>query len=145
MDCFVRAHSDRFEAGVAVSVGETVERATEENGRVRLVLRRDDGGRRETLTDHVIAATGYYPDLSTVGFLSEEIRASIGTYAQMPLVSAKFESTVPGLFFVGLPAVNSFGPLMRFMVGAEYAAPRVARELARRVKRPLPVSSTTSV
>jgi thioredoxin reductase len=134
----------RFEAGVAVSVGEVVERATEENGRVRLVLRREDGDKRETLTDHVIAATGYYPNLSSVGFLSEEIRASIRTHAQMPVVSSKFESTVPGLFFVGLPAVNSFGPLMRFMVGAEYAAPRVARELARRARRPLPISSATS-
>lgn len=134
----------RFEAGVAVSVGETIERATEENGRVRLVFRSEDGGKRETLTDRVIAATGYYPDLSTVGFLSEEIRASIRTYAQMPVVSPMFESTVPGLFFVGLPAVNSFGPLMRFMVGAEYAAPRVTRELARRARRPLPVRSATS-
>jgi hypothetical protein len=59
----------------------------------------------------------------------------------MPVVSAKFESSVPGLYFVGLPAVDSFGPLMRFMVGAEYAAPRVARALARRVRRREPVSS----
>ena len=96
---------------------------------------------REVLTDHVIAATGYYPDISSVDFFSENLRSSIRTHAQMPVVSAKFESSVPGLYFVGLPAVDSFGPLMRFMVGAEYAAPRVARALARGVRRREPVSS----
>ena len=132
---------DRFEAGVAVAVGETIERASEEDGRVRLVLRSQDGDMREVLTDHVIAATGYYPDISSVDFFSENLRSSIRTHAQMPVVSAKFESSVPGLYFVGLPAVDSFGPLMRFMVGAEYAAPRVARALARGVRRREPVSS----
>ena len=126
----------RFEAGVAVAVGETVERASEEDGRVRLVLRRQDGTEREILTDHVIAATGYYPKLSSIDFLSEDLRSSIRTHAEMPRVSTKFETTVPGLFFVGLSAVESFGPPMRFMVGAEYAAPRVARELAQRVGQP---------
>jgi hypothetical protein len=35
-----------------------------------------------------------------------------------------------GLYFVGPAAVNTFGPLMRFMVGAEYVAPRVTYRLA---------------
>ena len=131
----------RLEAGVAVTVGETIEHASETDGRVRLVLRAQDGGTREVLTEHVIAATGYYPNIALVDFLSEDLRSSIRTHAQMPVLSAKFESSVPGLYFVGLPAVNSFGPLMRFMVGAEYAAPRVARELARLARRPEPVSS----
>ena len=111
------------------------------DGRVRLVLRAQDGSTREVLTEHVIAATGYYPNIALVDFLSEDLRSSIRTHAQMPVLSAKFESSVPGLYFVGLPAVNSFGPLMRFMVGAEYAAPRVARELARRARRPEAVRS----
>jgi hypothetical protein len=42
------------------------------------------------------------------------------------------------LFFVGPAAANSFGPLMRFMVGAEYVAPRIAPRLARRVRRAEP-------
>ena len=132
----------RFEAGVKVALGETVEQASESDGRVRLVLRAQDDSRREILTDHVIAATGYYPDLAKVDFISEDIRSSVRTHARMPVLSAKFESSVPGLYFVGLSAVNSFGPLMRFMVGAQYAAPRLARELARRAGRPEPVSTT---
>jgi hypothetical protein len=87
------------------------------------------------VTDHVIAATGYSPDVSRLRFLSEGLRRSIRTHAKMPVLSGSFESSVSGLYFVGPPAVNSFGPLMRFMVGAEYVAPLVARRLARRVRR----------
>ena len=125
----------RLEAGVAVALGESIERADEEDGRVRLVLRSAGGTRRAVLTDHVVAATGYWPDIRRLEFLSEGLRASIRTEARMPVLSTSFESSVAGLYFVGLPAVNSFGPLMRFMVGAKYAAPLVARRLARRTGR----------
>jgi len=43
---------------------------------------------------------------------------------------------VPGLYFVGPPTANSFGPLMRFAVGARFAAPRLARHLAATVRQP---------
>jgi thioredoxin reductase len=125
----------RFDAGVAVALEKSIGQASEEAGRVRLVLRSQDGDNQELLTDHVIAATGYDPKLSSMEFLSEGLRASVQTHAQTPTVSAKFESSVSGLYFVGLASVDSFGPLMRFMVGAEYAAPRLARELARRARR----------
>ncbi len=125
----------RFDAGVAVTLAGRIEQAREERGRVRLVLDMPEGNPREFVVDHVIAATGYYPSISSVAFLNEGLRSSIQTHAGMAMLSAKFESSVPGLYFVGLPAVDSFGPLMRFVVGAEYAAPRVAGEMARRVRR----------
>ena len=132
----------RLEAGVEVTLGTHIEQATEQDGRVRLVLRAQDGTSREVVTDHVIAATGYSPDVDRLTFVSDEICSSIRTHKQMPVLSGSFESSVPGLYFVGPPAVNSFGPLMRFMVGAEYAAPLVARRLARRASRSQPVRST---
>ena len=125
----------RLEAGVALALGESIERASEEDGRVRLVLRTADGTRREVLTDHVVAATGYSPDVHRLNFFSESLRTSIRTHACMPVLSGSFESSVAGLYFVGPSAVNSFGPLMRFMVGSEYVAPLVARRLARRARR----------
>ncbi|BBY59664.1 hypothetical protein MSAR_28000 [Mycolicibacterium sarraceniae] len=131
----------RFEAGVGVTVVDRIEQAHPERGKVRLVLAMRDGRRREMTVDHVIAAAGYYPRVSSVDFLSEELRSSIRTHAEMPVLSAKFESSVPGLYFVGLPAVNSFGPLMRFVVGAQYVAPRVAHEVARRVRALEPTES----
>ena len=125
----------RIEAGVEVILGESIERATGENDRVRLMLRRLDGSHHEVVADHIVAATGYQPDLRRLEFLDESLRLEIRTHEQMPVLSRHFESTVPDLYFVGLAAVNSFGPLVRFMVGAEFAAPRVARRLARQARR----------
>lgn len=135
---------DRFEAGVSAWLGETIERAAEEDGRVRLVLRRADGTQREALTDHVVTATGYVPDVDRLRFLSEGLRTSIRTHAGMPVLSGSFESSVPGLYFIGPPAVNSFGPLMRFMVGAEYVAPLVGRRIARKARRKEPLRAVTT-
>lgn len=124
----------RFEAGVEVSARTVVVGATLESGRVRLVVRSDDGPAREIWTDHVIAATGYRPSVAAVDCLSGRLRSVIRTHIGMPMVSARFESSVPGLFFVGLSAADSFGPLMRFVAGARFAANRVATELARRCR-----------
>lgn len=125
----------RLEAGVTIALGETVEEAVAANGMVQLTLRDAEGRQRTLLMDHVIAATGYAVNVDRLGFLSARLRASIRTHANMPLLSGRFESSVPGLYFTGPPAVNSFGPLMRFMVGAEYAAPVIARHLARKMRR----------
>jgi hypothetical protein len=125
----------RLEGGPTVFSSERIERATEEGGRLRLVLLRESGSRREILTDHIVAATGYWPDSRRLTFLSEEIRSSLRTHEHMPLLSTTFESSVKNLYFVGLSAAGSFGPLMRFMVGAEYVAPRLARRLAHRGHR----------
>jgi hypothetical protein len=47
-----------------------------------------------------------------------------------PALSINFESSVDGLYFMGPVAALSFGPIFRFVCGAEYAAPAVARHLA---------------
>jgi hypothetical protein len=49
---------------------------------------------------------------------------------QSPLLSRDYEASVEGLYFVGLAAANHFGPLMRFVYGADFAARRVTRHLA---------------
>jgi hypothetical protein len=36
---------------------------------------------------------------------------------------------VPGLFFAGPAVTASFGPVMRFVYGADYTARTIAREL----------------
>ena len=51
------------------------------------------------------------------------------------IVWDNFETAAKGLYAVGLTAMYNFGPLMRFMVGAEFAAPRVAAALDRRLGR----------
>ncbi len=39
-------------------------------------------------------------------------------------------SSVPGLYFTGLPAASSYGPVMRFVCGTEFASPCLANHLA---------------
>jgi len=96
----------------------------------------DAKGKWQTVEcDHVIAATGYVVDLRRLPFLTTPLLSDIKTAAdQSPVLSASFESTVPGLYFTGVSAAASFGPMMRFAYGAAYTAKRVARDLVRKTR-----------
>jgi thioredoxin reductase len=100
------------------------------NGRVRLGLRAEDGSSTTVEADHVIAATGYRPDLQRLNFLDENLRRQIRKVGAAPALSGVFEASTPGLYFVGPAAANSFGPLLRFAFGADFAARRLAGHLA---------------
>ena len=110
--------------------------ATAKAGTVRLQLRASNGDEREIETEHVVAGTGYEADVDRLPFLSPALAAEIRRVERAPALSRHFESSVPGLYFVGLAAAFSFGPLFRFVAGAEYATPTVARHLARKLKKP---------
>ena len=112
-------------------LGYAPQRAEVHEGKVRLRLRAMDGTERDVVTEHVIAATGYKVDLGRLKFLTPDIRSGIKTVKGSPALSSSFESSVPGIYFVGLAAANSFGPVMRFAFGAGFAARRVTRALAR--------------
>jgi thioredoxin reductase len=112
---------------VPLLLGCTLQRSEMQDGRVRLHLRSADGTAREVLTDHVIAATGYKVDLSRLKFLSSEVRSKIKVVNGAPVLSSGFESSMPGLYFAGITAANSFGPVMRFAYGAGFAARTVTR------------------
>jgi thioredoxin reductase len=99
------------------------------DGRVRLRLRARDGSEREVVADHVITGTGYKVDLRRLEFLNPEIREQLAVVNGSPALSATFESSVPGLYFIGLAAANTFGPVMRFAFGAGFAARRVAKAM----------------
>jgi thioredoxin reductase len=85
--------------------------------------------------DHVIAATGYRVDIERLDLLSAEMRKQIRLTGKSPFLSSHFESSVPGLYFVGVASANTFGPVMRFAYGAEFTARRLSRRLARVVKK----------
>src|SRR6516164_9913425 len=59
------------------------------------------------------------------------IKAQLKLFNNVPELSSHFESSVPGLFFVGPAAVNSFGPVLRFACGAGFTASRLSNYLAR--------------
>jgi hypothetical protein len=127
-------------AQVPCLLGYTPERAEVQDGKVRLYLRAADGSEREVRTGHIIAATGYKVDLERMKFLSPEIRSRIKAVKGSPVLSSSFESSVPGIYFVGLAAANSFGPLMRFAFGGGFAARRLTQTVAKALAQS-PVSS----
>jgi thioredoxin reductase len=102
-----------------------------ENSRVALTLSKKDGLLETLHVDHVIAATGFRVDLNRLSLLSPSLRNDIGEYRGAPILTRNFESSVPGLYFIGSAAAASFGPLMRFTFGARYAARRLTRALVR--------------
>jgi cation diffusion facilitator CzcD-associated flavoprotein CzcO len=116
------------------------------DGKVRLRLRSADGSERDLVADHVITGTGYKVDLDRLQFLSPEIRQQIAVVNGSPALSATFESSVPGLYFIGLAAANTFGPVMRFAFGAGFAARCVAKAMkALRSRQPAAVPAIHAV
>ena len=124
---FVKEKMER----VPCLLGYTLERAEVEDGKVRLHLRAANGTEREVRTEHIIAATGYKVDLERLKFLSPDIRSRVRTVKGSPVLSSSFESSVPGIYFVGIAAANSFGPVMRFAFGAGFAARRLTQTMAK--------------
>ena len=115
---------------VPLVLGYSPERAEVEGDHVRLHLCGADGSKREIETDHIICATGYHADMDKLKFISPSLRAKLKTIDGSPVLSQDFESSVPGLFFLGLAAAYSFGPLMRFAYGAPYSARHLCKALA---------------
>jgi len=116
---------------VGLHAGLTVASACIQNDRVHLQLNKGDGVPRTVSADHVIAATGYQVDLRRVGFLNSDVWVGIRSLGHAPILSANFESSMPGLYFIGAASANSFGPVVRFAYGARFTSRRLSKHLAR--------------
>ncbi|MFD0663779.1 NAD(P)/FAD-dependent oxidoreductase [Thermocatellispora tengchongensis] len=120
---------ERFAGRVPLHTGVRI--ASAEPGRgVRLTLVGADGATATMRADHVIAATGYAVDVTRIGVLEESLRRAIRTDGAMPRLSRTFETSVPGLYLTGLAAAGTFGPAMRFVYGAAFAARRLTQGCA---------------
>ncbi len=120
---------------VPLHLGQTIGDAKVNGDGVRLRLVDRAGGERTVEVEHVIAATGYRVDLRRLRFLDAEDLRQIRSVEHTPVLSSNFESSLPGLYFVGTSAANSFGPLMRFAAGAKFTARRISRHLSKSVGR----------
>jgi len=112
---------------VSISTGLAVLSASARGNQVELKL--SDGSHE--LVDHVLMATGYRIDVRKYEFLSASLVSALRLIGGCPVLGRGFESSIPGLHFLGAPAVWSYGPLMRFVAGADFAARTVSRSVVR--------------
>jgi hypothetical protein len=52
-----------------------------------------------------------------------------------PKLASGLESSIPGLHFLGAPSAWTFGPLMYFVAGTQYAARALTRAIAHNGRR----------
>jgi hypothetical protein len=119
--CWVKART----ANVRIHTGQFVVQARAAGERVRVQL--NDGSERTF--DHVLLGTGYRVDVARYPFLSPQVLERIERVSGFPVLDEGFETSLPGMHFVGAPAAWSFGPLMRFVAGTEFASPAVAHRI----------------
>lgn len=122
---------------VPTSLGTVVRSATPHGEGLQLELD-TAGASRHVTTDHVIAGTGYRVDVNRLAFVDRDLLARVRQAGTVPVLNAAFESSVPGLYFVGLSAAATFGPVQRFVYGADFAARRVSRHVARGAGKAVP-------
>jgi len=123
---------ERVVGRLPILLHQQIRGAETRGGRVVLQVTDQKGRMRELTADHVIAGSGYRYDLRKLPFLGESLKTHLRHEQQSPVLSANFESSVPGLYFAGLGSANSFGPAMRFLAGAPYPARRISLHLTRR-------------
>jgi thioredoxin reductase len=122
---------DRVQGKVPIHVRQEVVEVAEAGQRVRLRMRNGDGSVKNVEADFVIAGTGYDADVSRLKFLDPEISDRIHRTERAPTLNINFESSIPGLHFVGPLSFMCFGPLFRFVTGADVTARRLASRLGR--------------
>jgi hypothetical protein len=83
----------------------------------------------------VLLGTGYQVSIARYRFLAPELVQAIRTVNGYPVLGRGFESSVPGLYFVGATAAYSFGPLCRFVIGTRSTAGTLTAFVA---KNPMP-------
>ena len=121
----------KFESSVELVEGRGIRRVDVDGSRLHLELAGDGLAPVAVETDHVICATGYRADLRRLTFIDPALRAKVKTVNDAPALNFGFESSEHGLYFAGIAAAMTFGPLMRFMYGDAFAAEHITDRIAK--------------
>jgi len=121
---------DRVLGKVSIHVRQQLIEAGMSGNYVRLKFKDGEGQVKATDVDFVIAGTGYDVNVARLTFLDPEILGRIQCIERAPTLNSHFESSVAGMYFLGPLSFMCFGPLFRFVTGAEVAAPRLARRFS---------------
>jgi FAD-dependent urate hydroxylase len=109
-----------------ITLGHKVVSAQAKNSHLQLKL--DD--QSERAVDHALLATGFRVDVSRHPFFSPLLLKNVKTVDGYPVLRAGLESSIPGLHFAGKPAAWSFGPILGFVSGAQFASQELVRHIA---------------
>jgi cation diffusion facilitator CzcD-associated flavoprotein CzcO len=132
---------DRVVGQLPIFLGYQICSAESRGSKVALRVADQNGQTRDLFADHVISATGYRFNINNLPFLSKAMKNRLRLEQQSPLLSSNFESSISGLYFTGPASANSFGPVMRFLAGAGYAAQQISRHVARSERlQPVPLA-----
>lgn len=121
---------ERFDKAVSVLAHSQITSMQEMGSKLQVEIQDQSSQFQRLEVDQLICATGYHSDLTRLKFLAPEVREKVGVINGSPVLSANFESSSRDLYFLGKPSALTFGPLMRFVCGTEYAAKRLSRHLA---------------
>ena len=119
---------------VQLTLDASVASATASGDTLRLTL--SDGTVREI--ERIVLATGYDVRADRHTLLSDSLHGQLRCRDGAPLLGPGFESSVPGLHFVGAYAAASYGPIMRFVSGTPFTGRAIAAHLAHD-RRPAPL------
>ena len=123
-------------ADVPITTGRVITKAEQVDGRVQVTL--DDGTGRSV--DHILCGTGYRVDVERYAFLPPELTQKIDRVNGYPRLRGGYESSVPGLHFVGAPSAGSYGPVMRFVSGTWYTGETLVRALGSKSRNNRPAT-----
>lgn len=115
-------------ANVKLTTGRSVLKARVTGNEILIQL--DDGTERSV--DHVLLGTGYRVDISRYDFLSEELKQDIQQFDGYPKLARGFCSSVSGLHFIGATAARTFGPLLNFVAGTDFASRELVNYVAKK-------------
>jgi pyruvate/2-oxoglutarate dehydrogenase complex dihydrolipoamide dehydrogenase (E3) component len=125
---------DRVEGKTDILTQTEIRQAAVKNDQVVLQI----ATRNETScisADHVVVATGFKVDMARHSFISQELLNSLSLIGGSPSLTRNFETNVRDLYVVGPAAALSFGPALRFVYGAKYAAPHLAGHISSSFKK----------
>jgi len=113
---------------VQITTGHFVEQANCAGDEIELKL--NDGSRRHV--DHILLGTGYSVDIARYRFLSQDLLDQVAVMDGYPRLRSGFASSVPGLHFIGATAARTFGPLLYFVAGTEFASKELTMHIDRK-------------
>ncbi len=126
---------EKVEGRIPMHMSAQIQAVTWDGAKVHVRYDQPDAPGQEFVADHLIAATGYKPNLPALKFMDPALTARVRIAEGTPVLGANFQTSVPGLHMIGLASANCFGPAQRFAVGAKWTSRHLAAHLRRSMGR----------